>query len=150
MEKLNISVGIKRYQLVEGGAPLCFNPGDPNVYARYMEMLDKIKAVEQEMAAKAKSVDVNASDAGEKTLKIMRETDLRMKHILNEIFGEENDFDKILKGVNLMAVTEGNNRVINNVLNALTPIMEAGAKSCVDTEVSAAKLNREQRRAMQR
>lgn len=149
MEKLNISVGIKRYQLVEGGALLSFNPGDPNVYARYMEMVPKIKDVEQEMAGKAKAVDVNATDAGEKTLQLMRETDRRMKEILNQIFGKENDFDEILMGVNLMAVTEDGSRVINNVLDALTPIMNDGAKSVVNTEVKNAKLNREQRRAMQ-
>lgn len=149
MEKLNVSVGIKRYQLVEGGALLSFNPGDPNVYARYMEMIPKIKAVEQEMAGRAKAVDANSSDAGERTLQIMRETDLRMKGILNQIFGKENDFEEILCGVNLMAVTENGCRVINNVLDALTPIMNAGAKSCVDTEVKNAKLNREQRRSLQ-
>jgi hypothetical protein len=71
MEKLNISVGIKRYELVEGGALLSFNPGDPNVYARYMEMLPKIRAVEQEMSGKAKTIDVNDEAAGEKTLQIM-------------------------------------------------------------------------------
>lgn len=147
MEKLNIDVGLKRYLLVEGGAPLSFNPGDPNVYARYMEVVPKIEAVEREMAEKANAVDVNSPDAGEKALKIMRETDLRMKNLLSQIFGEGNDFDRILKGVNLMAVTE-NGRVINNVLDALTPIMDAGAKSCVDSEVNAAKLNREQRRAL--
>lgn len=149
MEKLNISVGIKRYELVEGGALLSFNPGDPNVYARYMEMLPKIRAVEQEMAGKAKAVDANDESAGEKTLQIMRETDRRMKGILNEIFGKENNFDEILLGVNLMAITENGGRVINNVLDALTPIMNAGAKSCVETEVKTAKLNREQRRALQ-
>lgn len=149
MEKLNISVGIKKYQLVDGGAFLSFNPSDPNVYARYMELIPKIKSVEKEMAAEAKTVDTNAVDAGEQTLKIMRETDRRMKGILNEIFGKENNFDEILMGVNLMAVTEGGNRVINNVLDALTPIMHNGAKSCVETEVKEAKLNREQRRSMQ-
>lgn len=149
MEKLNISVGIKRYQLVEGGDALTFNPGDPNVYARFMEMIPKIKAVQEEMSSKAKKVDINSADAGEETLKIMRETDTRMKNILNEIFGKENNFDNILSGVNLMAVTEGNRRVIDNVLEALTPIMNAGVKSCVETEVNTAKLNREQRRAMQ-
>lgn len=149
MEILNINVGIKRYQLVEGGAPLSFNPGDPNVYARYMEALPKIKAVEQEMAGKAKAVDANSPDAGEKTLQIMRETDIRMKNILNQIFGKDNDFDDILCGVNLMAVTEYGSRVINNVLDALTPIMNSGARSCVDSEVKAARLNREQRRALQ-
>lgn len=149
MEKLNIEVGIKRYQLVEGGALLSFNPGDPNVYARYVELVPRIKAVEQEMAGKAMAVDANASDAGEKTLRIMRETDIRMKEILNQIFGKENNFDEILMGVNLMAVTGGGSRVITNVLDALTPIMQAGAASCVETEVNTARLNREQRRAMQ-
>lgn len=149
MEKLNISVGIKRYQLVEGGALLSFNPGDPNVYARYMEMVPKIKSIQKEMTEKANSVDVDADDAGEKTLQIMRETDTRMKVILNQVFGSENDFDKILLGVNLMAVTEGGRRVIDNVLEALMPIMNEGAKACVETEVQAAKLNRQQRRAMQ-
>ena len=149
MEKLNISVGIKRYELVEGGALLSFNPGDPNVYARYMEMLPKIRAVEQEMSGKAKTIDVNDEAAGEKTLQIMRETDRRVKNILNEIFGKENNFDEILLGVNLMAITENGGRVINNVLDALTPIMNSGAKSCAETEVKTAKLNREQRRALQ-
>ena len=149
MENLNISIGIKKYQLVEDGAILAFNPGDPNVYARYMDAVPKIKSVELEMAAKAKAVNAADADAGEKSLQIMRETDQRMKALLNGIFGEGNDFDKILKGVNLMAVTETGSRVINNVLDALTPIMNDGAKSCVSTEVAAAKLNREQRRAMQ-
>lgn len=149
MEKLNISVGIKSYQLVEGGTVLSFNPGDPNVYARYMDVLPKIKTVEQEMSAKAKNINKSDPDAGEKSLQIMRETDRRMKKLLNEVFGEGNDFDSILKGVNLMAVTETGGRVINNVLDALTPIMNEGAKSFVESEVSLAKLNREQRRAMQ-
>ena len=148
MENLNISVGIKEYQLVEGGAVLSFNPGDPNVYARYMEALPKIKSVEMEMSAKAKAINASDEDAGEKSLQIMRETDRKMKELLNSIFGEGNDFEKILKGVNLMAVTE-TGRVISNVLDGLTPIMNSGAKSCVSTEVAAAKLNREQRRAMQ-
>ena len=149
MEKLNISVGIKRYELVEGGALLAFNPGDPNVYARYMENVPKIKEVEKEMAGKANAVNPNDPDAGEKTLQIMREMDRKMKAILNQIFGEENDFDQILRGVNLMAVTENGNRVINNVLEALTPVMNTGARMCVETEVTTAKMNREQRRAMQ-
>lgn len=149
MEKMSISVGIKRYELVEGGALLSFNPGDPNVYARYVELVPKIQEVEQEMAKKAKAIKSTDPDAGEATLRVMRETDIRMKEILNQIFGKNNNFDEILMGVNLMAVTEDGNRVINNVLDALTPIMNNGAKSCVESEVKSAKMNREQRRAMQ-
>ena len=143
MKTILIDSVLEEYQLVEGGEPLSFNPGDPNVYARYMEVLPKIKAVEQEMAGKANAVDANAPDAGEKALKIMRETDLKMKELLNQIFGEDNDFDKILKGVNLMAVGSNGKRIVENLLGALLPIMESGAKSCVREEVVDAKQKRE-------
>lgn len=154
MELLNIDIGVKSYQLVDGAAPLVFNPSDPNVYARYMNAMDTIKAVETEMAAKANAVKVEndtveaRAAAGSESLRIMEETDLRIKKILNGIFGAGNDFNEILRGVNLMAVTASGDRVINNVLNALSPIMEDGAKSCVETEIKEAKLNREQRRAL--
>lgn len=154
MELLNIDIGLKSYQLVDGAAPLVFNPSDPNVYARYMNAMDTIKAVETEMAARANAVKVEndtveaRAAAGSESLRIMEETDLRIKKILNGIFGAGNDFNEILRGVNLMAVTASGDRVINNVLNALSPIMEAGAKSCVETEIKEAKLNREQRRAL--
>lgn len=155
MECLNLDIGLKSYQLVEGGTPLVFNPGDQNVYARYMEAMDEIKAVETEMSAKANAV-IAADDSeaekertGAESLRIMRETDSRMKSILNKVFGVGNDFDKILCGVNLMALTSDNNRVINKVLEALSPIMQDGARACAETEVVKAKLNRAQRRANQ-
>lgn len=154
MEKLNIDLGIKRYQLVEGGAPLVFNPSDPNVYARYASAMESIKAVEKEMAAKANAVSAKndtveaQAEAGEKALQVMEETDRRIKEILNGIFGGANNFNDILLGVNLMAVTESGDRVINNLLEALAPIMENGAKLCVNAEIKEAKLNREQRRAL--
>jgi hypothetical protein len=154
MELLNIDIGLKSYQLVEGGAPLVFNPSDPNVYARYMNAMDAIKSVETEMAAKANAVKAKddsteaQAEAGSESLRIMAETDRRIKEILNGIFGAGNNFDEILRGVNLMGVTRSGDRVINNLLAALGPIMEAGAKACVETEVKEAKLNREQRRAL--
>lgn len=148
MEQLNFDSGVKEYQLP--GGILRFNPTDPNVYARFMECTDKIRAVEQQMAAKAKILtDQKPNNIGEESLKIMRETDTKIKTILNEIFGHGNDFDKLLDGVNLMAVGTNGERVISNLLGALQPVMEEGAKACVSSEVSAAKLNREQRRAMQ-
>lgn len=150
MENLIFDSGIKEYQ-INGKGVLRFNPSDPNVYARFMDSMDKIKSVEKEMAAKAKSIESDKGDAdtGEAMLRIMRETDQRMKSILNEIFGHENNFDAILEGVNLMAVASNGERVITNLLNALQPIMASGASACVNDEVANAKLSREQRRAMQ-
>lgn len=148
MERLIFDSGIKEYQMP--GGVLRFNPGDPNVYARFMDATEKIRTVEQEMAAKAKILsDKGAENTGEEVLKIMRETDQKMKAILNDIFGHGNDFDKLLENVNLMAVATNGDRVISNLINALQPIMEDGAKACVSQEVKSAKLNREQRRAMQ-
>lgn len=146
MEKLIFDSGIKEYQINDKGV-LRFNPGDPNVYARFMESAEKIKSVEQEMVAKANAVDRSSATAGEEVLLIMRETDLKMKEVLNGIFGHENDFDKIMEGVNLMAVAANGERVITNLLSILRPIMETGAKACVSQEVAVAKQNREQRRA---
>lgn len=154
MEQIKLDIGLKSYQFVEGGAALRFNPGDPNVYARYMKAMDDIKAVETEMSEKANKVSAKDDSVeeqarvGAESLEIMEETDRRIKNILNGIFGAGNNFDDILLGVNLMAVTENGDRVISNLLNALSPIMEKGAKACAETEIKEAKLNREQRRAL--
>ena len=150
MENLIFDSGIKEYQ-VNGKGVLRFNPSDPNVYGRFVAAMDKIKAVEAKMGAKAKALENDGGqETGEAVIAIMCETDKQMKAILNEIFGLDNDFDKILEGVNLMAVASNGKRVITNLLEVLQPIMESGAQACADGEVETAKLNREQRRAMQR
>lgn len=150
MESLIFDSGIKEFQ-INGKGVLRFNPSDPNLYGRYMESMKKIEAVEKAMAKKAKSIETkNGGQAsGEDIISIMCDTDHQMKSILNDIFGHGNNFDDILEGVNLMAVAGNGNRVITNLLNALQPIMEDGAKECANGEIEAAKMNREQRRAMQ-
>lgn len=131
MELLNIDVGLKSYQFVDGGACLTFNPSDPNVYARYIDALDKLKKLESEFGARANATDEN-SDA----ILLMREADAKMKSVLNCIFGAGNDFDAILMGANLMAITSSGATVISNVIDALTPILEVGAHAYVDAEVA--------------
>lgn len=149
MEQLIFDSGIKEYQ-INGKGVLRFNPSDPNVYARFMDNMKKIQKVEKEMVKKAESLNRGSAITGEEVLALMRETDKKMKAILNEIFGHENDFDKILENVNLMAVASNGERVITNLIAALQPVMEEGAKACVGTQVDEAKLNREQRRALNR
>lgn len=150
MEQLFFDSGIKEYQ-INGKGVLRFNPSDPNVYGRFVEAMDKIKAVENKMTAKAKALESKeGQEAGASVIHIMCETDVQMKDILNEIFGRDNDFNEILEGVNVMAVATNGNRVITNLLNALQPIMEAGAKSCATDAVETAKTNRAARRASQR
>ena len=48
--------------------------------------------------------------------------------MLGEIFGAENDFDAILNGVNLAGVGANGRRVVQNLLEALTPILREGAE----------------------
>ena len=152
MEKLFFDSGIKEYQINEDGV-LRFNPSDPNVYARFMDVMDKIRAVEDELLAEAKEIEKaeDQTQSGAAVLRLMAEADRKTKKLLSEVFGEENDFDRILGGVNLLAVASNGEHVITNFLAALQPIMLAGAENCAkqqaDTAVAEAKLNRAQRRA---
>lgn len=152
MEKLMIDSGIREYQINDNGV-LRFNPSDPNVYARFVEMMEKIQCVEKKLVEKAKELEKaeNQEESGTAILKIMAEADRDMKKLLAEVFGQSNDFDKLLGGVNLLAVAGNGERVITNFLTAMQPIMVAGAESCAkqhaDKAVGEAKLNRAQRRA---
>ena len=152
MEKLVFDSGIKEYKLGSGGV-LRFNPSDPNVYARFMDAMDKIRAVETDLVEKAKELEQveKQEESGAAVLRIMRDADRDTKKILSEVFGADNDFEKILGGVNVLAVAGNGERVITNLLAALQPIMIQGAEACAkqrsDAAVAQAKKNRAQRRA---
>ena len=45
---LSIDTGVQEFE-INGSGVLRFNPSDPNVYNRFMEMLDKVQAVENEL-----------------------------------------------------------------------------------------------------
>ncbi len=147
MQKLNFDLGLKEYEI--GGGVLRFNPGDPNVYARFVDASEKMAQIEQRLAEKAKA----AGDAapGEVMLKLMADADKEMKSVLAWIFGDHNDFDAIFCGVNIMGVAGNGERVITNFIHAVKPILESGARKCakqqVNSAVGKAKMNRAQRRA---
>lgn len=149
MEKLVFDSGVREYQINDNGV-LRFNPSDPNVYARFFDAADEIKAVEADIVEKGKSIDAD-HDTGESVIRLMEEADRTVKNILTKVFGEPNDFDQILGGVNLLAVASNGERVITNFLNALLPIIQEGAERCAEERVGVAvqqaKLNRAQRRA---
>ena len=66
-------------------------------------------------------------DAGtEAGLALLADYDGRIKALLTDIFGAENDFDKVLGGVNLAGVGANGKRVVQNLLEALTPIPAGG------------------------
>ena len=147
MQQINFDNGIQEF-VVNGSGKLRFNPGDPNLYARFLDAADKIQEIENIMAAKGKEIDEND---GAGSLRLLAETDRQIKETLSWVFGKNNDFDEIMGGVNLMAVAGNGERVITNLLSALTPILEKGAKKCAEQQigdaVKQAQTNRAQRRA---
>lgn len=147
MQQINFDNGVKAYKINEDGV-LRFNPGDPNLYARFLDAADKIQEIENNMAAKGK--EINEND-GAGSLRLLAEADRQIKETLSWVFGKNNDFDEIMGGVNLMAVAGNGERVITNLLSALTPILEKGAKKCAEQQigdaVKQAQTNRAQRQA---
>ncbi len=142
MEKIIFDSGVKCYK-INGGGLLRFNPGDPNVYARFLEAGEKLDGVEKSLVEEAKGLK-ETDGAG--VVQLLQKADREMKQILGWIFGQENDFDKILSGVNLLAVAENGERVVTNLLNALQPILVDGAERCAKEKVDAAVKKAKQRR----
>lgn len=142
MEKISFDSGIKSYK-INGAGVLRFNPGDPNVYARFLEAADKLQTVEAALAEEAKQLP---QADGAAVVQLLNRADREMKGILAWVFGEDNDFDKILKGVNLLAVADNGQRVVTNLLEALQPVLVEGAERCamekVDTAVQKARKRR--------
>lgn len=152
MEKIIFDNGVKEYQINDNGV-LRFNPSDPNVYARFFDAAEKIQQIEKDLTKKGKALvkaEGNEEENGEAAIRLMQEADKEVKDLLNQVFGEENDFDKLLGGVNLLAVAVNGERVITNLLQALMPIIEDGAKRCADQRVGAAVASAKKNRAARR
>lgn len=130
MEKIQFDVGQRSYR-INGSGILRFNPSDPNLYRRFMEAVEKLQAVEEELTRQAQ--ETPESDI----LAMMADADRKMKEILNWIFGGGNDFHKLLEGVNLLAVAENGERVVTNLFEALEPVLVAGAKLCAGSQAKA-------------
>lgn len=148
MEKIVFDNGIKEYEINNNGV-LRFNPSDPNVYARFFDAAEQIQQIEKELTEKGKTL-ANDEENGEVAIRLMQEADRKVKELLEQVFGPGNDFDKLLGGVNLLAVAVNGERVVTNLMQALMPVIEQGAKKCAEQRVgdavSQAKTNRAQRR----
>ena len=135
MEKIQFDAGLRSYR-INGGGVLRFNPCDPNVYNRFLEAAPKLQAVEEELTRQAEETQ------GEDIIKVLSAADEKMKGILNWVFGGDNDFHKLLSGVNLLAVAENGQRVVTNLFDALEPVLIEGAKRCAGEQARLAKENR--------
>lgn len=146
MEKIQFDSGIREYR-INGGAVLRFNPADPNVYERFLTAAEKIRALEAELVEQAKGI--SQETAGEAVIRIMADADRKIKKELNTVFGQGNDFEALLEGVNLLAVGGNGERVVTNLFAALQPILEEGARLCAREKTAQAVRKAKKRRAAQ-
>lgn len=128
MKKLIFDTGVVSYKLGDG--VLRFNPADPNVYVRFSQATQKLQNAEKEMTRAL-------SQKGADVLAVMADTDKTLKDILGWVFGPGNDFDAMLGGVNLLAVTADGQRLANRLFEALEPVLLEGAKLCADRQAQA-------------
>ena len=138
MEKIQFDVGQRSYR-INGGGILRFNPGDPNLYSRFLEAVGKLQEAEKELTRQAETAQA------EDIVKLMQQADEKMKNILGWVFGESNDFHKLLGGVNLLAVADNGERVVTNLFAALEPVLVEGAKRCAGQQAEKARLERSAR-----
>ena len=140
MEKIQFDSGVRSYR-INGGGILRFNPGDPNLYSRFLEAVGKLQEAEKELTRQAETAQA------EDIVKLMQQADEKMKNILGWVFGESNDFHKLLGGVNLLAVAENGQRVVTNLMEALQPVLVKGAEECAREKSEAAVKAAKKRRA---
>lgn len=130
MEELLFDSGLSEYRL--GAGVLRFNPRDPNLYHRFLQAGEKLKALEKELEAKA-----TEAENGPEALALLAETDRRAKAVLDEVFPGSEPFETLLFGVSLFAGAENGCRVLENLMAALTPILEEGARAFYEAEADA-------------
>ena len=93
----------------------------------------EIEQIQKDYNERSKS-----AETGEDAIDLLAEYDARVKKSLAHVFGEENDFDSILSGANVMAVASNGELVITNFLDAMRPIVEDGVKTYAKMEAQKA------------
>jgi len=142
MNQLTVDWGLEEYALFEG-AVLRFNPADPNLYARFLELGPRLEALQKGLQ--------QASDTGEvlQPVRILEQTDRELKEMLTYVFGPQNDFFRLMQGINLLATGQNGRTVAENLLTALEPVLLEGAERFVRERTREACRQARQRRAAQ-
>ena len=135
--ELNIDTGVEEFS-VNGRGVLRFNPADPNLYHRFFAAGKILERYDAELTAALGQLGGDEQQRAAAGLALLQDYDGRIKRLLGEIFGAENDFDAILNGVNLAGVGANGRRVVQNLLEALTPILREGAERRLHAAADAA------------
>lgn len=154
-KKLALDDGIIELEINSNGI-LRFNPSDFNLYQRFCAFAKAIPEIEKQYRAAIEASPEGGGDGdvvafAKAKLDRVKEIDDKIKARLSAVFGGGNDFDILLGGVSLMACGQNGQFVITNLLKALTPYLEEGARKhlgdAAGEAVAQAEKNRAQRRA---
>ena len=142
MNQLAVDLGLEEYALFDG-AVLRFNPADPNLYARFLELEPRLEALQKGLQQNFEA------DEGMQMIELLRRTDQELKELLTSVFGPQNDFSRLMQGINLLAVGQNGLTVAENLLTALEPVLLSGAERFVRERTREACRQARQRRASQ-
>ncbi len=147
MHKIQVDTGVEEFE-VNGRGVLRFNPGDPNVYHRF-DARQQLSALQTELTRRTRALEENpdAEDRAAAELVLLAEYDRRIKAMLSGVFGKENDFDALLEGVNLAGLGRNGRPVVQNLLDALAPVLQQGAETTLQATARQAVQQAEQARA---
>lgn len=141
MRELNFDSGIVEYR-VNGKATLSFNRSDPNLYNRMQELNGKLAAIDSDLKK-----EKDAAEDGLALVKLFSAYDKRIKAELSFVFGEQNDFDAIFEGQNVMSIAGNGQLLITNFLDAIRPVIESGVKEYAKLEAANAVAQAKRERA---
>lgn len=110
MMKLSMEPVMEEFR-IPGGGSLRFNPTDPAVFLRLEQLQDQVSRLTQTEPVAL---------------------DVAIKKLLGEALGPGNDVDRALGGVSLFALTKSGKTVLENLLDALGPILREGAEQCAE------------------
>lgn len=141
MRELNFDSGIVEYR-VNGKATLSFNRSDPNLYNRMQDLSSKLAAIDSDLKK-----EKDAADDGLALVKLFSAYDKRIKAELSFVFGEQNDFNAIFEGQNVLSIAGNGKFLITNFIEALQPIIESGVKEYAKLEAANAVAQAKRERA---
>ena len=141
MRELNFDSGIVEYR-VNGKATLSFNRSDPNLYNRMQEPNGKLAAIDSDLKK-----EKDAAEDGLALVKLFSAYDKRIKAELSFVFGEQNDFNAIFEGQNVLSIAGNGKFLITNFIEALQPIIESGVKEYAKLEAANAVAQAKRERA---
>lgn len=147
MHTLQVDTGVEEYE-INGRGVLRFNPGDPNVYRRFFDLREQLAALEEDLARRSAALEGRpAPERAAAELDLLAEYDRRIKAMLGEVFGPGNDLDALLEGVNLAGLGANGRPVVQNLLEALAPVLQQGAQATLQATARAAAEQAEAARA---